>query len=556
GVRVDHVDGLADPRAYLEQLAAALRKGAARQRRRSPYLIVEKILAWDERLPATWPVGGTTGYDALARIGGVLVPARAPPLLEEAYQIACAGESSPFAEVAFRGKCDVQDTLFRGERAALCALAEHERPPGVSSNEAPNFSRTLTALTAALPTYRTYGRAGGRLGREDRRWLDRARSTLRLHQPGARPDPSVWSPRVEPSAKRARLGSSRPRSFLLHWQQYSSAVAAKGIEDTAFYRDARWIGANEVGGDPATIAVSVDEFHRFQQERMRRAGPTLTPTSTHDTKWGEDARARLLVLAELARPWGQDVTRWRRLNRSVRERAAPTHPPTKREEYRLYQTLVATAPASGGWPPGYLRRVESYLVKCAREAKEATSWLDPDLAHEEGLVRFVRGLAGESRTTPFRVAFARWARTAAYLGGYYSGAQTILRTMLPGIPDLYQGSEAWNFSMVDPDNRRPVRFDRLARKLQRAERGHRSARAPLRTVHRRGGTFTEEDKLALTAYLLRFRQRHRPLFEEGEYIPVWEATAGRKVPAVAFCRRRGSEWILVAVGRGLAGLNG
>lgn len=554
GVRVDHIDGLLDPLGYLKRLARVLPRPGGRRGTGPAYLLVEKILAPDEELPAAWPVDGTTGYEVLQRITGVLLSRTSLRPLSAAYRRVCHPRAGSFAEEAYRAKRDVARTLFPGERAELLGRLVGDAPlPG---SRADRLDRALVAVTAALRVYRTYGR-DGRLLTEDRHRLRQAFEDARRREPaldragGFRDLARRW---VGASRPPARLPC--PARFLERWQQWSGAVMAKGVEDTAFYRYPRFLALNEVGGDPDRFGTPLREFHTFLQRRARRSPHGLTTTSTHDTKWGEDARARLVALSERAAEWGRSVLRWERDPGGLLGPAHRRHGPTAPDRYRLYQALVASAPVGGVFPKDYRQRIETYVVKAAREAKQTTSWLRPDAAHEEALREHVRRLLVGPRAARFRAELDAWVRWTSFFGGYYSLAQTVLRSTVPGVPDLYQGSEGWNHALVDPDNRRPVPFGRLARLLA-ASGGDRPGDGFLRRSSslREGGP-TEGDKITLTAGLLRFRRAHCALFERGSYLPVYERRGYSGPAVVTFARQLRTDWLLVVVGRGLARVSG
>ncbi|MGI0150513.1 MAG: malto-oligosyltrehalose synthase, partial [Thermoplasmata archaeon] len=470
GIRLDHIDGLADPLGYLRRLRAALAGASSSGRRAAPYLIVEKILARDETLPASWPVDGTTGYEALVRITGVLVDEASAPRLSAMYARICPERPGSFADESYRAKREVAEELFPGERAELVRRIRGGRGATVPYGSRNGIDRALVAVTAALPVYRTYyhlGPGGGRGRPEDARRLRAAISEARRRDPGALQGDGLRAFLRLASGSGAIPPGSPPARFLTRWQQWTGAVAAKGGEDTAFYRHGRFLGANEVGGDPDRIATTLGDFHAFMRERARRFPHALTPTSTHDTKWGEDARARLVALTEWVEPWSVSVRRWRRDNRAFTSGPARRRVPSPAEEYRLYQTLVASAPSPRSFSGTYPRRLEGHLVKAAREAKLGTSWMRPVPAHEEALTDFVRAIVTDPRGAGFRADLSGWVDRLAFFGGFYSFAQTVLRATLPGVPDLYQGSEGWNLTLADPDNRRPVPFGRLARGLAR-----------------------------------------------------------------------------------------
>ena len=555
GVRVDHVDGIADPAAYLRRLVRELRTGPAR--RRAPYIVVEKILAERESLRSDWRVEGTTGYEVLTRISQVLVPVRAHLPFDAVYRSSCRRGGS-FDDEAYRARRDVLDQLFPGDRAEIARRLRgdgHGRIPRALAPGPDAPDAALSAVTAALPVYRTY--YGTRSERpEDRAIARHAALEARRRAPTA--VAGVDGDRLLREFGGHRTTRARRSGFLVRWQQWTPAVAAKGIEDTAFYRYVRFVGANEVGGDPGRIGCPIDEFHAFMVERALRWPHALTPTSTHDTKWGEDARARFVVLAELADRWSVSVRRWMAAGapRSRRGRAAGFRPITPTEEYLLYQTWLGTAPAGGAFGPSYLERLGRFAVKAAREAREATSWLHPDLAHEGRLRAFLRTRSHGSRHASWRRDMDRWVRTLDHFGGFYSLAQVVLRTTLPGVPDIYQGSEGWNLAMVDPDNRRRPPLDRLARELDRIGRraGPEGLPAPLLRSARRG--VSETLKVGVTACLLRFRRAHRTLFDRGDYRPLRERTADGIEPVLAFSRRYRREGLVVAVGRGLVTVAG
>lgn len=539
GLRVDHVDGLADPGRYLRRLARATRRpgpGAAR-----PYLLVEKILAKGESLPSSWPVDGTTGYDALRCITGVLVSAGSVADISRAYRSVVRKGPKEFARVAYDAKREVADQLFPGERVGLARRWHAHGPGDRSRGERAALVPALSSLAAALPVYRTYlGTSGARSS--DHALLRGAISeALRRDGSGRR---RAGLRLLGRNWSRTRAGSRPQSRFLEGWQQWTGAVAAKGVEDTAFYRFPRFLAAAEVGSDPASPAVSLEEFHTFMARRRERYPHALTATSTHDTKWGEDARARLIALAEWIGPWARDVRAWRRTL------LAPTIDPV--DDWRLFQSWVATAPSSGRLPASFRCRLAAYLVKAAREAKVRTSWTSPDPAYESHLVERVRELCQDEAAHTFRSRMREWVTTIDHFGRYYSLGQVVLRSTLPGVPDLYQGSEAWNHAFVDPDNRRAISFERFERWVPRPP----SREAPAGNPAVRGVSArelrSERGKVLVTAALLAFRREHRSLFDSGEYLALHETGAERPAPVLAYARRAGEEWVVVVVGRELA----
>jgi (1->4)-alpha-D-glucan 1-alpha-D-glucosylmutase len=546
GLRIDHVDGVADPWAYLRRLRRAVRRAGGR---RLPFVVVEKVLAGDESLPASWPVDGTTGYEALNWITGVLLPPTAPVRLDAAFRRCCPGAPASFADEAYSAKVDVERTLFVGERTAIVAalLEADERSradPAVTTG-------AVEAVTAALSVYRTYLRPGHPARPEDRRrlreaWAEAARRRPELaHRAPFRSLRRRW-----PAAAGPRRSADVERAAA-QWQQWTGAVAAKGVEDTAFYRFPRFLAANEVGGDPDRFALTPEGFHARVLGRARRWPHALTTTSTHDSKWGEDARARLLALADWPDEWARTVVRWqRRLRRILGWPPRPSRT-TPAEEYRIFQTVLATAPTAPSAWRSYWRRLEPHLQKAAREAKLATSWDRPNGRHESAVRAFAWALLFDPRARPTQDELARWLERAAATGAQYSMRQVVLRLTMPGVPDLYQGSEGWNRALVDPDNRRAVRFDRLARLLDAGDAPAVADRWPVAPRRRGRRGPAEVDKVALTARLLRFRRTHRRLFSDGRYVPLRETRDGREGPVLAFARQWHRDRLVVLIGRGL-----
>jgi (1->4)-alpha-D-glucan 1-alpha-D-glucosylmutase len=487
GLRVDHPDGLADPRGYFRRLADATG---------GMWVVAEKILACGERLPADWPVAGTTGYDALRLAGGLFVdPAGAKPLWAEyAGFLDRAGMPSPqarFADVAHEAKREVTATTFGAEVNRLGqALARR----GVGSVPDDRY-QVLTELLAAFDVYRAYTYPGEEPSRDAgeaiRRALDAALGLLpeRLH------------PLAAAAAMAALSGEGE---FAVRFQQTTGPVLAKGIEDTAAYRWNRLISLNEVGGDPDRFGVTPEEFHQ-EAARLHAAWPgTMTTLSTHDTKRQEDVRARLAVLAEIPGEWGEKVADWR--DRAISPRDFGSFEPAvdADTEYFLWQTFV------GAWPlSGY--RLTEYLTKAVREAKRHTSWTSPDTDYEAA----VHSLAGHILSDADLVAdireFIDDISPDAMVASL--GAKLVQITM-PGVPEVYQGCELGGLSLVDPDNRRPVDFGRRRRMLAGLDSGELDLSA------------RDSRKLLVTSRALRVRRDHpdwftgdsagyRPLAAEG-----------------------------------------
>ena len=445
GIRVDHPDGMADPAGYLRDL-----RDAGVQ-----HVWVEKILENGEAL-RDWPTEGTTGYEFCVDVQALFVDRAGEASLTELWT-QLSGDTRPFEDWATEAKDEQARTTFTREVERLRAVAD---VPGALES------------VSALPIYRTYvDPVGGTVGEEDRAAVahlpDAVRRAVLLE------DPSV------------------PGEWVVRYQQTTSPVMAKGVEDTAFYRYVRLMALNEVGGDPGRFGLSVAAFHAANRERSERFGQTLLTTTTHDTKCSGDVRARLGALAGLGEEWAGAVRRWHQDNAVLRDGDAPT--PT--EELLIYQTLI------GAWPIE-MDRLEPYLIKALREAKQGTSWVDPDEGHEQAVIGFARALLDHG---PFRYGFDGWAARVADVGARAALGQTLLKLTAPGVPDIYQGDETWFLALVDPDNRREVDWDARASALAQLREG--------------GAGSPETAKLHLVWRALRLR-RELPHAFAGAYTPI------------------------------------
>ena len=440
GVRIDHIDGLRDPSAYLQRLNRAAPRA---------WIVVEKILQIGERLRDSWPIGGTTGYDFLNRAGGLFVdPAAEAPMTRLYAEF--AGQSADFQTIARACKDMVARDVLGSELSRLTELfvevCENDRRHRDYTRH--ELHDALVAVVARFPVYRTYlPEDGGEPQPEDVECVDSAIA-------GAKADRSDTDPELFDFLRQILL-NREPGKFhtelALGFQQYTGPVMAKALEDTAFYRYHRLICLNEVGGDPGRFGFSTPEFHRACQETQQRWSLGLLATSTHDTKRSEDVRARIALLSEIPNRWAQAVTRWSETNR-----ARWPGEPDRNAEYLFYQTLV------GAWPIS-TERIWGYMTKAVHEAKLQTSWTKPDENYEKNLHGFVDGAMG---TPGFVRDLEQFVADLLPFGRLNSLAQTLLKLTTPGVPDFYQGTELWDLSLVDPDNRRPVDYA-LRRRLLR-----------------------------------------------------------------------------------------
>ncbi|MGH9065906.1 MAG: malto-oligosyltrehalose synthase, partial [Acidimicrobiales bacterium] len=508
GLRIDHIDGLRDPQGYLERLRAS--SGGA-------WVVVEKILEPGERLRETWPVAGTTGYDFGATVTGLFMdPAGEAPITALWEEL--SGSDEPFAEVAHAAKHAAMVGALAPDLARLTALFvevcqghRHYR-----DYTRADLSQVLEEVMACLHVYRTYVGPEGPAHPDDVATVEAAVAEALGRRDDLDPDVVDLLRRVLTAD--APLTGPAEVELRLRFQQVAGPVMAKGVEDTALYSYDRLVVRNEVGSDPSRWATPVGDLHTGAVAAQESWPEAMLTTSTHDTKRSEDVRARLAVLSEAPGEWARAVTRWRELNSHLVTGGMPD-PAT---EYLAYQTLV------GAWPVG-VDRVLAYMQKAAKEAKTHTSWTDPDPDYDAALEGFVRGAFGNDAFMADAGDFV-----AAHLrepGWVNSLAQALLRLTMPGVPDTYQGCECWDYSLVDPDNRRPVDFDRLRRLL--AELGGPAPLTPEQLWARRGEGLP---KLAVTHRALTLRRAHPSWFgARGDYSPLTVA-GDRAGHLVAFAR--------------------
>jgi (1->4)-alpha-D-glucan 1-alpha-D-glucosylmutase len=557
GMRIDHVDGLFDPGDYLRRLrqrAYGLRAESAGKN--DFYLVVEKILTGDEELPA-WPVEGTTGYDFLVKLNGLFVDDRNERALNDVYE-RFVRLKAPYDEITYRGKQLVLRVSMAGE---LNVLGHRLNIFSERNRHYRDF--TLNALTQAMreiiacfPVYRSYVNERDPVSVQDRQAIERAVRAAKHHNPN-RPA-AVYDFVCDLLLKRADYISESDRDehmrFVGKFQQVTSPVTAKGIEDTALYIYNRLASLNEVGGEPHTFGVTADTLHAWFKARTERWPHALSATSTHDTKRSEDVRARLNVLSELPGAWKQAASRWARVNRRGRSLIEDHSYPSRNEEYLLYQTLLGTwplDPMNAEEESDYRERIVTYMLKAMREAKVYTSWLNPSVAHEQAMTRFVESVLAPANEA-FREDFLQLHATIARYGIYNSLAQLAIKVCAPGVPDFYQGSELWDFTLVDPDNRRPVDYRKrwqLLRALDEECAADGRAEVAARVLQ------AKDDRLKLfaSAALLRVRRQEHDIFTHGDYNPV-DVEGARRDHVFAFSRSAGGRRAVLAVPRLVATL--
>ena len=463
GLRIDHIDGLANPGGYVNLLV-----DRAHTLGQPLYLVVEKILLGDERLRATWHVDGTTGYDFMNLVLGLFVDAGAERGFDRINQRA-TGRGATFAEEAYDAKRRIMRVDLASELAVLTDALTRIAATDRRSNDftALAIRRALIEVIAAFPVYRTYV-IGDAIEPDDQRIITEtvARAALRTDQPDAAVYDFIAAALTAQLAQTpgARYDRTEILRFAMRFQQYTGPVTAKSLEDTAFYRYVRLVALNEVGGEPARFGRSVAEFHAANAERAQTHPHAMLATATHDHKRGEDTRLRIAALSEFPAEWSRALARWSRMNSGFHNIEAGA--PTPVDESLFYQTVIGTLPPDAlGTEPlsatdndAYAERLVAYAVKAAREAKLHTSWTDPQMDYEAGLEAFVRAALGAE--TPFSRDVRALTAQLAPVAAVHGLAQVALKLTAPGIPDIYQGCELWDFSLVDPDNRRAVDYAR------------------------------------------------------------------------------------------------
>jgi (1->4)-alpha-D-glucan 1-alpha-D-glucosylmutase len=557
GLRIDHIDGLYDPLHYLRSLQRAASVEPAQVQSQPVFIVVEKILGAQEKLSRDWPVAGTTGYDFLNAVNTLLIQPAGWENLERIYA-QFTGNDVPFAELCYASNKKVMQQLFAGEVQSLshqlAKLAARHR----HARDLPLYEivQLLVEVTACLPVYRTYIREMD-VRPADRKMIEQILALARSRIRGSRVSDLALAflrsvlllepPFYAPDEREEYLG------FVMRWQQFSGPIMAKGLEDTAFYIHNSLLSLNEVGGDPLRqdLAFGVDRFQQFLADRQSRTPHTLNATATHDTKRGEDVRARINVLSELSDEWAVCLSRWSRWNRPHASTVSGHRAPEPHEEALLYQTMLGAWPMHSKELPAFKLRLKGFMVKAAREAKIDTSWINQNAEHEAAIERFVECLF-EPGAARFLKDFTRFQKKIAFYGCLNSLSQLLCKIASPGLPDFYQGTELWDLNLVDPDNRRPVDFTergRLLDQLRRYEQGCRPEVVGALLKHWRDGRV----KLFLAWKALQFRRANRELFEQGEFLPL---SPGEAVSShlCAFARRQENAWAVVVVPRLLASL--
>jgi len=549
GLRVDHIDGLWDPLCFLRRL---------RSKPAGPglYLVVEKILGRDEALPRDWPVQGTTGYEFLNAVNGVFIQPEGLARLEEIYSRR-TGSYLPFAELVYQSTKLVIERLFTGDLNALAhhlgaLAARHRQARDIRMRE---LMEALVEVTACLPVYRTYIHDFG-ISPEDRRIIEQtiglARRRTSTEQVSDAAFAFLQSVLLLDAPYYLEEHKQEWLEFVMRWQQFTGPVMAKGVEDTACYRHNSLISMNEVGGDPMRERppAGLDEFHRFNRLRREQWPDTMNATSTHDTKRGEDARARLNVLSEIPDEWDRRLGQWMEWNAASKVSVNGALAPSADEEILLYQTILGAWPNRAEEEAEFHDRLEEFVVKALREAKQSSSWIAPHEEYERAVQTFTQRILEQK--SAFLADFHEFQRRLAAAGARNGLSQLVLKIASPGVPDFYQGTEFWNFTLVDPDNRRPVDYRRRTALLEALRRREAEDRIGL-IRELAANPRQDEMKLFVTYRGLDFRKSQRELFARGDYLPL-ETRGACAANVVAFARRLGDRWAVAAAPRWTANL--
>ncbi len=556
GLRVDHIDGLRDPYAYLVRLQEHLSPKDTPPPPSDGYLLVEKILEHREWLPEEWPVSGTTGYEYLNQANSVAVYPEGARRLEQIYS-EFIGRQQNFSDVLYQKKKLIMSTLLGVEMRSLGRQFSELAGLDRYARELPRqqLFDALVEVTASLSVYRTYIR-NMEIPEHAAKYINEAIVSARSRAPHI-PDSSFVflrevlllenPPHVLPGQREVRL------AFVMRWQQFTGPILAKGMEDTALYIYHPLLSLNEVGGDPDPAALtSCEEFLSFLKKRCQKWPHSLNASTTHDTKRSEGVRARINVISEFADEWRDHLHAWAQLNLPHKQQLNGRAVPDRNEEYFLYQTLLGVWPLDRHACETLVQRVQEYLIKATREAMVHTRWTRPNQPHEDALRQFVARIMSPE-AVDFQHAFRPFQRKIAYFGMINSLAQVLLKITTPGVPDFYQGSELWDFRLVDPDNRQPVDFDRRMAMLNKLECDCASPSAAFAgelLEHWTDGRI----KLYLTRQALRYRRDHAALFHLGEFLPL--AVCGTHTSnVIAFQRRHQSQQALVIVPRWLSQLS-
>ncbi|NJL97340.1 MAG: malto-oligosyltrehalose synthase [Synechococcaceae cyanobacterium SM2_3_2] len=553
GLRIDHIDGLYDPGEYLDRL---------REKAKDAYIVVEKILEADESLRRNWPIQGATGYESLIKINGLFCDGRQEEEFTSVYT-SFSRLRDDFENVAEAKKRVILDRNLAGDVDNLSYNLKQIASRHRYANDFTLYSlrKALIEVLVRFPVYRVYV-TGNVLNEQEQGYVNVAISQSLEAMPDLANELYFIQKLLLLNYDESLNEDERQEwiHFARRTQQLFGPLMAKGVEDTAFYVYNRLMSLNEVGGDPGCFGTSVESFHIFNQDRALHWPHTLNTLATHDTKRGEDARARISILSEIPEDWKDCLEEWHEANLHFKKKVRRWEYPARNDEYLLYQTLIGSMPFFSGEEPDYyhrdylqfIQRVKEYLIKAVREAKVHTAWLNNNIEYEEAATQFVEQILLPSDDNDFLPSFVPFQKQIQHLGIFNSLSQTLLKLMVPGIPDIYQGSEFWDLSMVDPDNRRPVDYEQRKVCLQVIRAG--LERDPQPLIQQLLATRQDGRIKQFVIYLgLQTRRQYPELFQSGDYQPL-QVEGSRQEHVVAFTRTFQGQTILVAVPRLIATL--
>lgn len=534
GFRIDHIDGLRDPGRYTRDLRELLGDGC--------YIIAEKILEAQEEMPGHWPLQGTSGYEFLSFLNQLLTHRKGAKELLAFYQELVPG-MPPYKKLIFESKQLILEKYLAGEWENLTQLffsldlgADYDRP---------RIKQAMGLFMLCLPVYRIYPDAMPLKGQSlviVHEAFDKA-----LGQGAGYEAELKYLQQLFTQSPPSDETGERTLQFLQRLMQFTGPLTAKGVEDTTFYIYNPLISHDEVGDSPSALGMSVQRFHEKMQARLASTPLSLNATATHDTKRGEDARIRINVLSRIPGAWREHVLRWMKINAPYRTVMDGRTIPGVNDEYFIYQSMLGGFPEDFSVTEDWIERVQAYLNKALREAKVHSNWSDPDEQYENGCAEFVRRILHPDHR--FLESFVPFVKTVCEHAMVYSLSQTLIKLTAPGIPDVYQGCELWDLSFVDPDNRRPVNYEKrmefLFQLVIKEEKGKQAVMEYLKENREAGA-----EKLFITWKTLNFRRLNPALFTEGSYIPL--VVTGKEISAAAYARNKKDAWALVIFPLGMA----
>jgi len=540
GLRIDHVDGLYDPTEYLKRV---------RRRAGELYLVVEKILDLGEDLPSFWPVQGTTGYDFLNYLNGLFCRREQERPFDKIYARFTRFRSSYQDLVAEKKRLIIGRHMAADiDNLALLMKKISERSRHGSDITLYGLRRTLVEVMAMFPVYRTYISQDA-FSVSDRSYIRGAVKRAAQSNPGLANELSFVEKFLLLEFEEHLTEEEQEQwiHFVKRFQQFTGPLMAKGFEDTVLYVYNRLVSLNEVGGNPHRFGIPLSDFHGFNEARAQLWPLSVNATSTHDTKRGEDVRARINVLSEIPEEWNGVIKRWSALNRIKKKKVRGVTVPDRNDEYFLYQTLIGAFPFDESEHSSFLERLKEYIIKAVREAKVHTAWLKPDTDYEEAFLSFIERILQPSDDNQFRRDFLPFQRKIAYYGMLNSLSQTLIKITSPGVPDFYQGAELWDLNLVDPDNRRPVDFEKRISFLRGIK--DKASTDMFRLIRELCSRMQDgRIKLFLINRVLRARQEYCAVFQRGTYEPL-EVGGQRKDHIIAFSRYHEKQWAVTVAPR-------